>query len=105
HFNNQTILLWSCRSLLSGNNNHIVFLNHTYIGNFLTMYNLKNNIINTIEISEDNISFKFYNHGFVCININEFIIFGNDKMYKIIYNENKNEIEEIIKIDNNMKYS
>src|SRR5690606_25387715 len=95
HFNNQKIYLLPCRSLLSGNNNHIVFLTHygfTDNINYLTMYNLKNNIINTIQISKDNISFYCYCHGFVCININEFIIFGNDFMYKIIYNENKNEI-------------
>src|SRR5690606_10319154 len=85
HFNNQTIDLQGCRSLLSGNNNHIVFLtHHTDKDNYLTMYNLKNNIINTIQISEDNISFGCSYHGFVCININEFIIFQNDKMYKII---------------------
>src|SRR5690606_16825016 len=53
HFNNQRICLDGCRSLLSGNNNHIVFLTHyTYddYKNYLTMYNLKNNIINTIQI-------------------------------------------------------
>ena len=92
---------------MTGNNNHIVFLTHYTNNNgwknYLTMYNLKNNIINTIQISKDNISFYCYNNGFVCININEFIIFKDDKMYKIIYNENKNEIEEIIKIDNNIK--
>src|SRR5690606_3471671 len=49
HFNNQYINLSNCRSLLSGNNNHIVFLTHyTNWKNYLTMYNLKNNIINTI---------------------------------------------------------
>src|SRR5690606_19856244 len=103
HFNNQNIDLYACRSLLSGNNNHIVFLTHyTNWKNYLTMYNLKNNIINTIQISKDNISFDCLCHGFVCININEFIIFLGCKMYKIINNENKNEIEEIIKIDNNI---
>src|SRR5690606_18478042 len=56
HFYNQSINLDGCRSLLSGNNNHIVFLTHCkynniydYI-NYLTMHNLKNSIINTIEI-------------------------------------------------------
>src|SRR5690606_14630412 len=106
HFNNQKIYLEGCRSLLSGNNNHIVFLTHnTDDKNYLTMYNLKNNIINTIQINKDNMSFPCYYHGFVCININEFIIFKEDKMYKIIFNENKNEIEEIIKIDNNISDS
>src|SRR5690606_38454755 len=109
YFNNQSICLYYCRSLLSGNNNHIVFLTHnTYNNdwkNYLTMYNLKNNIINTIQISKDNISFDFFGHGFACININEFIIFLGYKMYKIIYNETKNEIEEIIKIDNNLSDS
>ena len=91
---------------MSGNNNHIVFLtHHSYPENYFTMYNLKNNIINTIKISKDNKSFQCKNHGFVCININEFIIFKGDKMYKIIYNENKNEIEGIIKINNNIKNS
>src|SRR5690606_5752457 len=99
---NQNIYLYGCRSLLSGNNNHIAFLTHYNFDykNYLTIYNLKNNIINTIQISKNNISFWFQFHGFVCININEFIIFRNDEMYKIIYNENKNEIEKIIKIDN-----
>src|SRR5690606_26266890 len=85
HFNNQKIYLLGCRSLLSGNNNHIVFLpHHTDDKNYLTMYNLKNNIINTIQISQGNISFQCWLHGFICININEFIIFKLDKMYKII---------------------
>src|SRR5690606_12746186 len=104
HFNNQIINLRGCRSLLNGNNNHIVFLTHHTDNNdwenYLTIYNLKNNIINTIQISKDSISFDCFGHGFVCININEFIIFKHEFMYKIICNENKNEIEEIIKIDN-----
>src|SRR5690606_8125275 len=84
HFNNQKIELEGCRSLLSGNNNHIVFLtHHTDDKNYLTMYNLKNNIINTIQISKDNISFSFWYYGFFCININVFIIFLDDIMYKI----------------------
>src|SRR5690606_15103566 len=108
HFNNQNINLSGCKSLLSGNNNHIVFLtyyDYADYKNYLTMYNLKNNTINPIQISEDNISFDCWYHGFVCININKFIIFKDYKMYKIIYNENKNEIEEIIKIDNNISDS
>src|SRR5690606_34857708 len=56
HFNSQNIYLGICRSLLSGNNNHIVFLtHHSYPENYFTMYNLKNNIINTIKISKNNI--------------------------------------------------